>query len=397
VIFTRPQLRSPCFRIVFRFPAHACILSSVHIALDNRVFYREARSLVKAGYTVTLIAVHDRDEIRDGVQVRAVPRVPRWQRPRLWGTLIRLARATGADIFHYHDPELLLIAPILRALTGKPVIYDVHEVYPDFIQVKDYMPVWVRYPAAWVFRWLEPLLARFNSALIFSDDEIGRAFAHLDMPKETLFNFPARFFVEAGRAATEGLGTRAPVVLHLGGHERNRGTRLMVRAFAQVHAARPEARLVLVGHFVPPELEAEVRADVAAHGLGDAVTMVGRVPFEAIGAHLARAAVGWVPWGDAPKNDKNIPTKLFEYMAYGVPVVSGDLRSTRPFVRAGENGWLVAPNDPGAHAAAILRLLADPARAAEMGRAGQALAAAQFNWDAEEVKLWGLYARLLGE
>ena len=62
----------------------ACILSSVHDALDNRVFYREARSLQRAGYDVTLIAVGDRDEVKDGVQIVGLPRVPRWRRPLLW-------------------------------------------------------------------------------------------------------------------------------------------------------------------------------------------------------------------------------------------------------------------------------------------------------------------------
>ena len=57
------------------------ILSSVHLALDNRVFYREARTLARAGYDVTLIAVHDRDEVRDGVRIRALPRVARRRRP----------------------------------------------------------------------------------------------------------------------------------------------------------------------------------------------------------------------------------------------------------------------------------------------------------------------------
>ena len=87
------------------------ILSSVHLALDNRVFYREARTLARAGYDVTLIAVHDRDETRDGVRIRALPRVARSRRPLLWRALGRMAQETGADLFHFHDPELLLLAP----------------------------------------------------------------------------------------------------------------------------------------------------------------------------------------------------------------------------------------------------------------------------------------------
>jgi glycosyltransferase involved in cell wall biosynthesis len=177
--------------------------------------------------------------------------------------------------------------------------------------------------------------------------------------------------------------------------ERNRGSRLMVEAFAQVWQAFPKARLLHVGHMAPPDLEAEVRADVAARGLEGAVTLAGRVPFEQIGGYLGQAAVGWVTWQPVPKNEKNIPTKLFEYMAYGLPVVSSDLPSTQPFVHEGENGYLVAAGDPTAHAGAILRLLRRPDLAEEMGRRGQALVGTEYNWDEMEKRLLAFYEALL--
>jgi glycosyltransferase involved in cell wall biosynthesis len=372
-----------------------CILSSVHQALDNRVFYREARSLQRAGHEVTLVAVHDRDEIKDGVRIIGLPRVRRWQRPRLWLTLLRHARQSRADIYHFHDPELLLVTPWLRFRTGAPTLYDVHEAYADFIQVKDYIPAWLRYPVAWVFRWLEPLLARLQSALVYSDDQIAAAFSSLDCPKATLYNFPSRSLVEEGVEATWELERKQSSILYLGGLERNRGSELMLEAFDRVRRKVPEARLLIVGHFMPSQLEDEVRADAARRGLEGAVEITGRVPFEQIGQYLRQAAVGWVPWQPVPKNSKNTPTKLFEYMAYALPVVSSDLPSTQPFVRAGENGFLVTAEDPDAHASAIVRLLAEPAEAVRMGKAGQSLVANRWNWDAMEVRLLDLYGQLL--
>lgn len=372
-----------------------CILSSVHLALDNRVFYREARSLQRAGYDVTLIAIHEQDEVKDGIQIRALPRVARTRRPLLWRTLLQMARETEADVYHFHDPELLLVTPWLRRQTGKPAIYDIHEVYADFIKVKDYMPAWLRYPIAWNFAWLEPLLARFQDGLIFADDEIARTFRRIQVPKTTLFNYPAVSFVEQAAEVTQPLQPRERVVLYLGGMERNRGTALMIEAFARVHAAVPEARLLLVGHFMPPELEQEVRAHAVQKGLAEAVTITGRVPFEEIGRYLQQAAVGWVSWQPVPKNQKNIPTKLFEYMAYGVPVVSSDLPSTRPFVDNGENGYLVQATDPGAHAAAILQILQNPHTGVEMGRRGQALVRNRFNWGEMEKRLLNLYEEVI--
>jgi glycosyltransferase involved in cell wall biosynthesis len=402
------------------------ILSSVHLALDNRVFYREARSLRDAGYTVNLIAVHDREEVKDGIHIIALPQVRRWQRPVLWLKLLDMARKTQADLFHFHDPELLLMSPLLRWLTGKPTIYDVHEVYADFVQVKDYIPTWMRNPVAQLVGWLEPRLARWQSGLIFADEQIAATFAGVDRPKTTLFNFPSRQLVEKAAIWSRGAALvgeysattleqrsrgelttdncqlsmvnceRGPVVLYLGGMERNRGTGLMMAAFEQVLNQMPEARLFLVGHFMPGELEQEVRDDARARGIARAVTITGRVSFEQIGHYLKQACVGWVSWQPFAKNEKNIPTKLFEYMAYGLPVVTSDLASVRPFVRQGVNGLRVKADDPKAHAEAILMLLAHPERAGALGREGRQMVETRFNWNLMEPRLLGLYREVLG-
>lgn len=370
------------------------VLSSVHAALDNRVFYREARTLARAGYDVTLIAVHDRDEERDGVRIRALPRVPRTRRPLLWRAVTRLALETGADLFHVHDPELLLITPLLRRKTGRPTVYDIHEANADFIAVKDYLPAVVRYPLAGLFQRLEPRLVRGESGLIFADDAIAAGFADFAGPKATLFNYPGDELIRRGRQV-ERAERPAPVVLYLGGMERNRGAALMIEAFARVCSRLPAARLLVVGHFMPPDLEEEVREDAANRGIGHAVDIVGRVPFERIGEYLGRAAVGWVTWQPVAKNRKNIPTKLFEYMAFGLPVVSSDLPSTRPFVEPDVNGFLVEATDPAAHAAALLKTLNNAPAAAAMGRVGQLRVAERFNWRAMEPRLLAAYEAVL--
>lgn len=171
----------------------------------------------------------------------------------------------------------------------------------------------------------------------------------------------------------------------------------MIAAFAEVLAAMPDARLLIVGHFMPAELEAEVRADAAERGVAHAVEITGRVPFEQIGDYLHRAAVGWVTWQPYTKNQKNIPTKLFEYMAFNLPVVSSDLPSTRPFVEPGINGLLVPATDPSAHAAAIIHLLSHPDAARSMGQSGRQLVETRFNWDAMVPRLLDFYEAVLSD
>jgi glycosyltransferase involved in cell wall biosynthesis len=370
------------------------ILSSVHQALDNRVFYREARTLANAGYDVTLIAVHDRDEVKDGIRIRALPRVPRRNRPLLWRKLVRMAVETGADAYHIHDPELLLITPWLRRRTGKPTIYDIHEANADFMAVKDYLPGWVRPPLAGLVRSLEPRLARREKGLIFADEAIARSFNSFTGPKVTLFNYPGAELIQQGETGGQPYAERPPVVLYLGGLERNRGADLMIDTFARVRREIPAARLLIVGHFQPAELEQEVRADAERCGLANAVTITGRVPFDQIGDYLRQARVGWVTWQNFPKNEKNIPTKLFEYMAFGLPVVSSDLASVRPFISPGKNGILVPASDPEAHASDIVHLLRHPEKAREIGLSGRHKVVETFNWAKMEPRLLAFYKDL---
>ena len=371
------------------------ILSSVHLAMDNRVFYREARTLAQAGYDVTLIAIHDRNEEIDGVHVRALPRVPRSRRPLLWRRLAQMALETEAGIYHIHDPELLLITPYLRRKSGRPTIYDIHEANADFIAVKDYLPGLIRLPLSALFRRLEPILARGEDGLIFADDSIAADFEFTPAIKTTLFNFPGDELIMRGSLYPPPDPDVPPVILYLGGMERNRGSALMVAAFAEVLEKRPDARLLVVGHFMPATLEDEIRAAAIAHNITHALTITGRVPFQKIGQYLAEATIGWVTWQPFAKNERNIPTKLFEYMAFGRPVVSSDLPSTRPFIEDGANGFLVKADDPHAHAEAILRLIENPDAAQAMGLAGREMVQTRFNWDRMIPHLLEIYDKVL--
>ena len=92
-----------------------CIISTVHNALDNRIFYREACSLHKAGYEVTLIAVHDRSETLQGIRDHTY-KAPKAEShdPFLWWKVLNNALSTKANIYHIHDPEFLFISPLIR-------------------------------------------------------------------------------------------------------------------------------------------------------------------------------------------------------------------------------------------------------------------------------------------
>ena len=372
-----------------------CIISTVHNALDNRIFYKEALSLEKAGFEVSLIAVHDKPDTLHGISILPLPRLSRSRRPKLWWKVIHLALSNRADIFHIHDPELLLVSPLIRLLTRKPVIYDIHEANADFIETKEDIPNTLRQILAWSFRWFEPIMARFQSGLIFADDQVAKIFAHVNLPKTTLFNFPERSFLDNAFVLSQQSQGHQPIVLHLGGQKRFRGTDLMLDSFQQVLEAIPQAQLVLVGPFSPASLESEFRLEVDRRNMTGSITITGQVPFVEVSKYLVQASVGWIPWLPVAKNLKNIPTKLFEYQAFAIPVVSSDLPSTQPFIEHRKTGLLVTADDPSAHANAIIELLTHQEYASVLGKNGQEAVREHYCWSDMEPRLLGLYQRIL--
>ena len=147
---------------------------------------------------------------------------------------------------------------------------------------------------------------------------------------------------------------------------------LTLAAFARVAPRFPAARLDLVGDGL---LRGRCEAVVAEAGLGDRVTLHGAQSHETVAALMQRAAV-FVQHSVTDPDGKieGFPGVIGEAMLSGLPVVATRHSGIPEHVRDGRTGLLVAEHDVDAMAAAMARLLADPAAAAAMGRAGRAYA-----------------------
>ena len=121
-----------------------------------------------------------------------------------------------------------------------------------------------------------------------------------------------------------------------------------------VAAARlaPEIRFRLVGS---GQLE-HVLADAPAN-----VERVPWVPYDELPAELWRCSCALGVFGTSAKAGRVIPNKVFQALACGAPLVTGDTAGARELLVDGQSALLVAPGDPAALAAAVRRLAADPA------------------------------------
>jgi glycosyltransferase involved in cell wall biosynthesis len=113
-------------------------------------------------------------------------------------------------------------------------------------------------------------------------------------------------------------------------------------------------------------------------GLRDHVDFTGRVPDATVAEVLSTAQVGLCPDPKNPLNDVSTMNKTMEYMSFGLPVVAFDLRETR--VSAGPAAVYATPNEVDSYARAIVELVDDPERRAEMGRRGRERVEQELAW-----------------
>src|SRR6266571_2425883 len=154
-----------------------CVLTSVHSPEDVRIFHKEAVSLAAAGYEVTIVAPHPNDISLGAVQVKSVP-LPKARSDRMLRTVwsvFQAGRREAAFAYHLHDPELLPVGLLLK-LSGRRVIYDVHEDVPRDILDKDWIPRWLRKPIAMLAGFIEIAAASKFDAVVAATPSIARRF-----------------------------------------------------------------------------------------------------------------------------------------------------------------------------------------------------------------------------
>jgi glycosyltransferase involved in cell wall biosynthesis len=366
-------------------------LTSVHSPFDTRIFVKECRSLARAGFDVTIIAPHSRDEIADNVRIKAVRSAPGDGRLRrmtatAWSVL-REALRQNADLYHFHDPELIPAALVLRAY-NKSVIYDIHENVPKDILLKQYLPLWSRHTLSWLIDHLEVFAARQFSALITVSPLIAERFLATNPKTVLVRNFPDPG--ELTEAADIPWEARKPLVVFPGGILPERGIRQMVHAMACLPDST-EATLEIASGEFPKDLWEEL----TKHPGWRRVNYVGRLSRLQVVELLGRASAGLVLYLPEGQNFCSMPHKLFEYMAAGIPVIASDLPIWRRLLDGIHCAIFVDPLKPEAIAEAIQHVLQHPTEAAKMGRTGREAIRDSFNWDSEAREMVKLYHGLV--
>lgn len=368
------------------------LLSTVHPRNDTRVALKECTDLTKRwpGQVALMVADGLGSGTENGRRIIDIGQPPgRYLGRALVGgaRAVRFILRPKPEVVHFHDPELIIPAFILK-LSGIKVIYDVHEWVPGQIRQKAWVPKWLREPLAGVFRGLQFIANRWFDAIVVATPTIG---SHFSGPKITLVqNFPRLDELRGGSDSR--YRERSNAFAYVGAIARHRGAVEMVNAIGKLDA-KYEPKLHLAGAFRPSQLETEARSLPG----WQCIKFHGWVDREQLATLLSNVRGALVLFHPAPNHTEAQPNKLFEYMSAGVPVIASDFPLWRELISQAGCGLLVDPQDEDAIAGAMTWILDNEEEAMMMGKKGQQAVKERFNWDPESRKLIQLYEKLLGE
>ena len=365
-----------------------CHISTVHRAFDDRIFYKECVSLATSGFKVNLVIPHEKDEVVYNVNIKGLPVYEN----RLNRILILPIKAffaalkTNAKIYHFHDPELIIMGIFLK-LARKKVIYDMHElVYYQIIDKKWLGPLPGRKLIAKCYFLLEKLSIRIFDKIILAEDGYKK---YIDMHyfyQKAKFEFVRNFSILTliDKVAPHKKASSKKVVIYAGGLTEIRGIKEVVQAVNKLE----NVELWLLG-----EWENIYYQDVCMkEDAKEMVKYIGLVKMEEVYSYMKVADIGIANLYPLENYLTSLPVKAFEYMACKLPIIMSDFPFWKKVFH--DCALFVNPKSPHEIAEKISFLLNNPQESQLMADKSFKTVYNKYSWEQESKKLIELYQKI---
>jgi glycosyltransferase involved in cell wall biosynthesis len=372
---------------------------------------KEIDALTGRGYKVFLLCNNKSDQPRvaevDGATVlrlrhwgacwTALFNLPVFLNPVwLWG-IRRAIRENTICAIHVHDLPLALAAIWAGRWFGIPVVFDVHENYPEAMRIwghKGFLWFILRNP--WLAERLEALCLNGADAVITVSEEHRELFLQRGLPPEKVHfvGNTVDFASYQAMAIDSQIVTRYRpwyVLEYLGKFGPERDLETAIRGLRFLRHDIPNVRLLLVGD--GPNLS-ELRECARREGVEELVEITGWVPFDQTASYIQACKICIVPQPSNPFIDNTIPHKIFQYMALEKPVVCSDAKALVRIIEGSQCGEVFTSRSPEGFSAAVLKIFRSDFPYGPNGRRAVEL---KYNWQRSSQALIQLYDHLFTE
>lgn len=364
-------------------------VTTVHKALDSRIFYREALSAHKAGLRTIVIGPAEAPKTVAGIDIIPLRKNPVRLLRRLFAPVaaLRLILRLRPRIVHFHDPEILPVAIVLKLL-GYKLVWDVHEYYSEILTVHTRQGPIRAFKRTFFSALLEKIPCAVFDRSVFPTNTLrfairDKADAVACVNLLPVDEFPEREEVRAKDFDIIFMGTMSPF----------RAGPFM-EMVSHLRKQRPGFKAALLG--VTEATQTWMQQNAPTPEALDAITFLPRVPYTEVASALRRARIGFNYHPMEKRFQVALPMKVYEYMACGIPVVCSRFPELADQVTPDEM-ILIEGDDQKIYAQAIDALLNDPIRLEQIAQAGELAVRTRLNWERTEApKLVSLYRDLLG-
>ena len=370
-----------------------CILTTAHSPFDDRIYYREAVTLKKLGYDLSIIAPYEKPMVtKEDINILNVPKFPnRFYRFSKTGfNIYQLAMKQNADIYHFHDPDLLPWMFLLQK-KGKKVIYDVHEYNSKSIITKYWIPKKLRNSISNFVDIIEKKFSSKFSGIITVNPHMAELFRLVNMNTVSVGNYPLNWFIEKCSTIKK---FNLNNISYIGGLNKDRGYEVIISTMKFLERNGIDLMCSITGQIDYMGIDdnfPRLKLGINENN----IRWNGVVNFLEIPGYLSQSGIFWLPWINTPNNELGTPIKIFEYMAAGRPIVASSLSFVKKIIQEVGCGTLVIPNDTESNAKAILDLVMNPEIATEMGKRGRKSVEEKYNWSSQEIILKNFYESIL--
>lgn len=386
------------------------VVENLPVPIDRRV-WAEARALRDAGYLVSVICPKGKKsctasyEVLEGIEIY---RHRAWEASHKVGYILEYSLAFAAELYLVfkvyartkfrvlqgcNPPDNIFLLGLLLKPFGVRYIFDHHDLSPEVFEAKfgkarGLLSAFTRIAEKCSFRVADVSIATNES---FKEVAIERGGKR---PEQVFVvrNCPDLDSLQRGPERIELKNGKSLLVAYVGFMGRQDGVDLLLEAVEHIVKVegRQDTHFVLIGGGT---MLPELRALVAKKKLEAFVTFTGQVQHEEVVSYLSNSDVGVASDPKTPMNDRSTMIKIFEYMAFGLPIVLFDLKEGRNV--AGSAALYASPNSPADFARQISKLLDRESLRRQLGAAGRKRVEEGLNWEAEKKNLIRAYSAAL--
>lgn len=365
-----------------------CHVTSAHSRYDTRIFQKECRSLSQHGYKCYLI-VNDllEDEIKEEIKILSTRISPKNRSERFFKTkkkMLELALKVDADVYHFHDPDLLNFA--LRLKRKKPlikIIFDSHEDIPAQTLGKEYIPFILRKPLSFFLeRYQRYMLPKYDAVITVTPHLVDKL-KKINPETFMITNYPIIHNKE--KANIKEKTSVEKRICFAGGISAQWNHETVINAIQDL-----DVEYLLCGSGSQEYINRLKKLNSWKK-----VKYLGKVPFKDVKKVYEKSFVGIALLSYSPNTNFKMGTlgntKLFEYMEAGIPVICTDFTLWKGIIEENHCGICVNPYNIMEVKEAIKFFLEYPDRAKKMGENGEKAVREKYNWHNQQKKLIKLY------